>query len=326
MEETGVTTISGTNNWRLTVRREDASVTILRAVTCDTRAALPDMLFDLPVTALSDHALAPNAANIAGEEVCITCGVAQGEWDNRNLRELTLPEMLASVGDYALFNCRSLETLCLHDGVSHWGGGVLMNCRSLDRIVLTRVGGVQGESLAYFADELSRELDVSIFEADGSETRVVFPEYIEDFEENGPAHHFDYTIYGAGHPYHHVFRGKALYLTDYDALWERFLSAAHEEGAALKLAWYRLRYPRELATWAREQYEAYLRTHAPEALRFVLEQRDMAGLRQLLTVLDGMPLGEALSFAREERMTEATAILLERQHRQSSGASKSFDL
>lgn len=321
-----MTTISGTNNWRLTVRRDGTSVTILRAVTCDECAALPDTLFDLPVTALSDHALAPNAAAAAGEEVCITCGVPRGEWDNRVLRELTLPEMLTYVGDYALFNCRSLQTLHLHDGVSRWGGGVLMNCRSLDRIVLTRIGNTQGESLAYFADELSRELDVSIFETDGGETRLIFPEYVEDFEENGPAHHFDYAIYGAGHPYHHVFRGKTLHLTDYDALWERFLSAAHEDDAALRLAWYRLRYPTELSAWAGEQYETYLRLHAPEALRFALEQRDMTGLRQLLTMLGDVPLCEALAFAREERMTEATAILLERQHRRDGGREKDFDL
>lgn len=321
-----MTVFSGTNNWHLTARREEASVTVLRAVTCDERAALPDTLFGLPVMALADHALAPNAAAAAGEEVQITCGVPQGEWDNRTLRELTLPETLASVGDYALFNCRSLETLCLQDGVSRWGGGVLMNCHSLDRIVLTRVGGIQGESLAYFADELSRELDVSILETDGGETRLIFPEYIEDFEENGPAHHFEYAIYGAGHPYHHVFRGKTLHLTDYDALWERFLSAAHEEGAALRLAWYRLRYPRELSAWARAQYEAYLHAHADEALRFVLEQRDIAGLRQLLILFNNVSIGDALSFAREQRMTEATAILLERQHQSNSGAEKRFDL
>ena len=321
-----MTTISGTGNWRLKVRRGEASAAILRAVTCDVCAALPDTLFGLPVTALADHALAPNAADAAGEEVRITCGMPQGEWDNRKLRELTLPETLTSVGDYALFNCRSLETLHLHDSVLHWGGGVLMNCRSLNRIVLSRVGNAQGESLAYFADELSRELDVSIFEADGIETRLIFPEYIEDFEENGPAHHFDYTIYGAGHPYHHVFRGKTLHLTDYDALWERFLSTAHEASAALKLAWYRLRYPTELAAWAKAQYETYLRTHADATLRFALEQRDTAGLRLLLDLLDAAPLTSALNFAREQRMTEATALLLERQHRRCGGVEKDFDL
>ena len=318
-------TISGTGNWRVTVRRDGAGVTLLRAVTCDARAALPDTLFDLPVTALADRALAPDAPPADGEAVTITCGAPDGAWDNRALRELTLPRHLASVGDYALLNCRALHTLRLHDGVSRWGGGVLMNCRSLARIELTRTGGEQGESLAYFADELSRELDVSVFDA-GGETRLIFPEYREDFEENGPAHHFDYAIYGAGHPYHHVFRGRALHLADYDALWERFLSAAHEDDAALRLAWYRLRYPAELSPWARAQYEAYLRAHTDAALRLVLERRDLPGLRQLLALTDGGELADALELARTMRLTEATALLLERQHRKRGGAEKDFDL
>ena len=45
-------TISGINNWKLVVRREAEGVTILRAVTCDAKAALPDTLFGLPVTVL----------------------------------------------------------------------------------------------------------------------------------------------------------------------------------------------------------------------------------------------------------------------------------
>ena len=45
-------TMAGANNWKLTVRREAAGVTVLRAATCDTRAALPDTLWGLPVTAL----------------------------------------------------------------------------------------------------------------------------------------------------------------------------------------------------------------------------------------------------------------------------------
>lgn len=323
-------TISGINNWRLTVCRSETAVTILRAVTCDEHAALPDELFGLPVTGLSDHALAPAAETAAGEDVLVTCGRGEGEWDNRNLRELTLPRFLAFVGDYAFLNCRALKTLHLHDGVSSWGGGVLMNCRTLDRIFLTRVGSGQGETLAYFADELSRELDVTVYEADGSETRLIFPEYIEFYEENGPAHHFDYTIFGAGHPYHHAFRGKTLQLSTFDGLWDRFLTVEHDESAALRLAWWRLRFPTELSEGAKRQYEDYLRAHEAAALRFALEQRDMEGLRRLLALLDGAAaeaFASALSFAREQRMTEASAILLEQQHRRyGCGADKSFDL
>ena len=34
--------ISGVNNWKLVIRREAAGVTILRAETCDRKAALPE--------------------------------------------------------------------------------------------------------------------------------------------------------------------------------------------------------------------------------------------------------------------------------------------
>ena len=62
----------------------------------------------------------------------MTCGAApDADWDNRALRELTLPPALAEVGDYAFMNCSGLTTLCLHDGVERWGGAALMNCRSL---------------------------------------------------------------------------------------------------------------------------------------------------------------------------------------------------
>ena len=155
-------TISGSGNWRLTIRRESAGVTILRAATCDARARLPETLYGLPVTALGDHALSPTAASVEGEDLLVTCGAGTdpGTWSNRDLEDLTLPRPLERVGDYALMNCGGLRTLRLHDGIGQWGGGVLMNCRRLATFHLTRVGE-QGDTLAYFADELPWELDVT---------------------------------------------------------------------------------------------------------------------------------------------------------------------
>ena len=126
--------MEGANNWKLTVRREGAGVTVLRAVTCDARAALPEELWGLPVKGLGDHALAPDAAETAGETVRITCGAPGDEaaWDNRRLEELTLPSTLERIGDYAFLNCGGLRTLALHDSILQWGGGALMNCRRLD--------------------------------------------------------------------------------------------------------------------------------------------------------------------------------------------------
>lgn len=322
-------TVSGLSNWKLVIRREQAGITVLRAVTCDPRAVLPEQLFGLPVTALGPHALSPNAAQPQGEEVLVTCGrPAEEGWTNAQMQELTLPASLERVGDYALFNCAELKKLSLHDGVRFWGGGTLMNCRCLDTFHLTRVGE-QGETLAYFADELSRELDVTIVEPDGGQVRLIFPEYVEVYEENCPAHHFDYNIYGAGYPYHHCFRNKKLSLKEYDSLWREFLGVEHDDGCAVRLAWWRLRYPAELTEKAEGAYLAYLRTHVPAAVKWLLERRDLTGLHFLLerTQPDRETLSAACALAREQRAPEAVALLLEEQHRRfPPAAARSFDL
>ena len=180
-------TISGVSSWKLTVRREAEHVEILRAVTCQEKAVLPDRLFGLPVTVLGDHALSPTASQIEGEEVLVTCGPLGEDpgWDNHRLRDLTMPRHLKQVGDYALLNCDALETLRLWDDVRRWSGGTLMNCRSLHAFHLTRTSPEQGETLAYFNDELSRELDVTIVDWEGQTIRLLFPDNSKSFHPVG---------------------------------------------------------------------------------------------------------------------------------------------
>ena len=109
-------TISGANNWNLTVRRDADGVTLLRCHTPDERAVVPETVGGLPVTALGRRALCPDARETEGETVRITCAPSgDRKWDNTRLRELTLPRTLRRVGDYALLNCRALQSLCLHD-------------------------------------------------------------------------------------------------------------------------------------------------------------------------------------------------------------------
>lgn len=321
--------ISSLSNWKLTVRREEDHIAILRAVTCDRKAVLPDELWGLPVTVLGDHALAPHGASVAGEEVRLTCGREDGDWDNRRLEDLTLPGPLVEVQDYGLYGCRDLQVLRFHDGIRRWGGGSLMNCRSLHVFFVTRIDDRDGESLAFLCDEIHDELDVTIRQMDGTETRLIFPDYIEEYEENCPAHHFDYKIYGGGHPYHHVFKAKQLSLRDYDALWGAFLKEAHEEDTALRMAWTRLRYPSDLADWAEEQYESYLAEHKEEGLLWLLSRRDQRGLALFL---ERMKPGEealykACDRARQDHNTEALALLLEHRRPQTPrGLDCSFDL
>lgn len=326
-------TVSGVSNWKLAFRREGNGAVILRAGTPDVRAALPDRISGLPVTTLGDRALAPERQGdplpAGAETLVITCGAPEGDWDNRRLGELALPESLEALGDYALLNCSGLKTLHMYDGVSRWGGGVLMNCRSLDTLRLTRSGPDQGEALAWFAGELSRELDVTLLGPEGETARLLFPEYTELYEENCPAHHFDYFISGAGYPYHHCFRQKRLSLKEYDALWREFLGMEHDETAALRLAWYRLRWPVELGETAAAKYRAHLRARAGAALRWLLEEEGGEGLPLLLelTEPDREALSAACALARKRGDTAALAALLEERHRRfPAGLEKSFTL
>lgn len=321
-------TMNGLSNWKLTVRREGDHAAILRAVTCDTRAVLPDEIFGLPVTVLGDHALAPGASQVEGEEVRIVCG-REGDWDNRNLQELTLPAGLTEVQNYALYGCRSLHTLHLHDRVDRWGGGCLMNCRLLRSIRLTRVGERQGEALAFLCGELQEELDVHLYGTDGCYTPLVFPGFTEDYEENCPNHHFDYTIRGGGHAYHHTFPDKQLSLRTYDELWDKYLRKGHEPDTAMRLAYTRLRWPTELSAAAEMQYGDYLKKNAEAVLLWQICRRDAQGLSLLLGLLeiDDTLLHRACEQARREGNTEALALLLEKQRKaEPKGFDKDFDL
>ena len=322
-------TISGLTNWRLTVRREKNGVTILRAVTCDENAALPDEIFGLPVTGLSDRALAHGAKPAEGEEVTVLGGAEGADWDNRNITALTLPRGLQSVGDYAFMNLRRMETLRFFDGVRTFGSASFMNCRLFSRVELTRVSHEQGPALASLVQSLPQELDVTIHRADGATLRLIFPEYFENYTENSPAHHFELKIVGGGYAYHGVFRAKKLVAADYDALWRDYVAAEHEEESALRLAFYRLRWPAELSDRAREQYASHLRMNLREALCFALHERDAHGLRLLLEL--GVPDANALEFALNEsralRFTEATALLLEQRRKTpGTGKTKKFEL
>ena len=322
-------TISGLTNWRLTVSREDEGVTILRALTCDKKAILPDELFGLPVTGLKDRALAAGAAPAEGEELRVLGGMETGEWDNRNITELTLPRFLHHIGDYAFMNLRSMQTLRFFDDLCSFGSASFMNCFSFSRLELLRTGPQQGVALASLVYSLQQELDVTVFETDGSILRLIFPEYIEEYTENNAAHHFELKIIGGGYAYHSVFRNKSLSISDYDALWPGYIAQEHDEDSALRLAYCRLCFPVQLSKQALARYTDYLRINMKRALSLALRERDIGGLRMLLA-LDGFDkeaLDTALMESRTLQITEATAILLEKRHTiLAAGRSRSFEL
>ena len=249
----------------------------------------------------------------------IRCGSSAGEYDNRSMEELTLPPSLRRVGRYALLDCRSLKTLRCSDHIQFWGSGAFMNCRELSHLELESMQVSYGETFSFFAASLPRELDVLLCRPEGR-LRLILPEYTEAYEENSPAHHFDLKITGGGYPYHSAFRDRQFVPAAYDALWSHFLAGEYEEDSALRLAWYRLRFPCLLGPQAEASYRSYIRAHMREALRFVLEENDADGLSVLLAMRPSEPdAADALGFARSRGRTAAVAQLLAYQGNSNAG-------
>ena len=321
--------IRGCGNWQMTVRRNENSITILRASTCDADAVLPDELFGLPVTEIKDRALAPGASPQKGEDIQIRCGRPNGEFDNRRIRTLTLPRSLKAVGAYAFMNCRELHTLCLYDALEAIPSSAFMNCRSFSKILLTQEEDCSAAVLSSFIPWLAGEFDVTVSRPDGEILRLIFPEFYEDYVENGPTHFFNYWIEGAGYAYHNVFKDRALSVQAYDELWTGFFAAEHEYDSALRLAWYRLRYPCGLSPAAEAAYREYVCKSTLAVFDITLEENDIAGLNLLLSydAFTADELSRAQDRARTLALTGATAVLLEAQHKKFSGARRrSFEL
>jgi hypothetical protein len=226
-------------------------------------------------------------------------------------------------------NLRSMVTLRFSDHLLELGSAAFMNCRCFSRLELAREGHRQGPALASVVRNLPQELDVTVHRPEGDVLRLIFPEYIESYTENTPAHHFELKIIGGGYAYHSVFRDRVLSLSEYDALWRDYIAQEHDAASALRLAFYRLRYPVELSGRAREQYAEHLRRALPDALRFTMQERDMEGFRMLLDLCEAEEpaLEAALEEARALRLTEATALLLEkRRARPGAGRAKTWEL
>lgn len=299
------------NGLRLAWEAGTRGIKISRVMAPGREAVLPEELEGLPVTELGDRAFAPGP----------------GEEPQRELKALTLPESLEWVGDYAFYGCTGLERVRLWAGTEEWGSGCLMNCRSLCRLEIfgARDGG---GALAYFAGELSGELEAAVLVDGQTVLRLVFPEYIESYENNDPAHHFDFHLYGPGFPYHSAFRKKRLDLGLYDGAWEETLRREHDPGCILRLAWCRLRYPEGLSPRAAAQYEAYLAPRTGEALSWLVRERDAGGLAWTLERFrpERESVAEAAALARDRGATEAMALLLEAGRQKPAGRTKRFDL
>ncbi len=321
-------TVAGQNNLLITWRPVADGAELTRVETTDRDVVLPETIQGLPVTALSRLAFDTTEEPPEGERLRITCGPGGTETDNQRLKRITLPQTLRRVGDYAFYNCLRLREARFLSEVEHWGIDVFMNCRMLDTFFV-RAADERAESVYHFASAFSRELDITVEYPEGPPARLIFPGYSEAYQENISARCFFYEVQGPGYPYHSMFKRRALELKDYDRLWPALLATEHDPDCALRMAWYRLEFPRGLTPETTAQYLDFLRRNADRVLEWLLGRRDMRGLAWFLPQAQAgqETLRTACEAARKLGAAEALALLLEEQHRRfERGAQKTFVL
>lgn len=328
-------TLSGSSPWKLNIRRDAEGITILRARTFARRAVLPDTLFGRPVVRLGYRAVSPYNSGSDGEEVVLTCGSmpddeTEEKWKNQALQELTLPESLEEVGDYAFQNCASLKSLTLYDKPVRWGRCVLLGCGALSGIHLRRDVPEDFGCMSFFAGELNQELEISVSGPGETYFRLLFPEY-EELEEELLTDHLDfhYHLSGAGYQYHHSFVNRRLNLRSYDQQWNTFLTLDFSPSSAARIAYNRLRWPVQLTDKSYALYDQYLKSHPADILPQILLENDTEGLYFLFR--HAPPDAEALSAAcetvRSMNAVNLLAVLLEELHKRSKDiVEKSFPL
>ena len=291
--------------------------------TPDADITLPETIAGLPVTAVGQYAFSPVCEQAQGEQLNITCGISEDVPDNRALACVTLPPTLRRLDDYAFYNCAGLRVLRFFEPITHWGTGIFMNCRLMDTLVI-HAADEEAQSVYRLVSDFSRELDITVLYPQGEQARLIFPGYAEVYSENISARHLDYSINGAGFPYHNMFRSRALVIKDYDRLWPGLTARAHDRDCALRIAWYRLSYPYGLTKEAEQLYLEYLNRHAGDVILWRITERDISGLAWFLhkAELSRQILSNACAEARSQKSPEALALLLEEQHIRFGGTEK----
>ena len=265
---------------------------------------IPDRIEGLPVRSIGKHAFA------AG----------------RDLQEVSLPPTLKRLSRFAFHNCGSLTKIRLYDSVDDYYDGALRQCGSLSEIELFADG-----SSYTLMKELLEDNDHAVsfrLHLPDAEIRMSFPDYALIASENTMARTIQFAYEGGGYAYRQCVRKKEIRFREYDRL---FPFMEHDDPSfAAVIASDRLLYPHNLDAAAEENYTAFLRTHAAEALDRFIRDRQIERVRLIAErdLADEKAAAGALETASQLKETAICAVLMEsgRRRKETEGGHRGISL
>lgn len=222
------------------------------------------------------------------------------------IEEIVLPDTLRQIGNAAFFNCRNLRRIELGSGELSVGSDVFNNCLSLTGISM-RAHVSDATSLKQILGRISWNLEVNFFDA-----ALFYPEYYESYETIAPAHIFGLNMEGEGFRARQCFRGDAVDLPAYDAIFPK--ACAEESVEVLSvMALNRLMSPIGLTERPKRFYEEYLRDNAEEISAVLVRKKDLDRLAFIWEnkYIEKNSLDCALALSVQNEWSEGAAAIME---------------
>lgn len=196
------------------------------------------------------------------------------------IEDFEIGDEITEIGAYAFYNCREMKQISMGPNLQAVGSDAFMNCSKLHTLIF-RGSPAQPGALQKVLAQLTGEVEVIFGNPDFPDCRILFPEYVESYDEIGPAHIFGRHIEGEGFRARQCFLESGFDFRAYDGIWAK-AAVEEQEWTLCKMAANRLSYPNGLTEEAKLNYYTYVKAHDICFAEDAIRQRDTLRLEQLL--------------------------------------------
>ena len=288
-------------------RIENETVEFAKYIGKEDEYQVPAMIDGYPVTRIGKYAFA----------------------EMRNLIFVKLPLEVETIGAHAFYNCRAMEKLEFGDRLSDIEDGAFKNCEMLHHIVL-RTKTDARLNIKNILVDTGEGIRVTIRYEDKEENNraeLVFPPYLEEYEENTPGRVLIRQAHGSGENYRNCLYDGQLNFEQYDKLID-YSIAMDRMDYPIQTAVSRLMYPYMLKEESALRYEKFFEEHLEEVLTFYIKKEEEEVLKWMV---DGKRLNKdslslAMDIARKQGKNGLLPMFMEYQNENFKPKKKSFDL
>ena len=231
------------------------------------------------------------------------------------VEEIILPDTVRKVGAYGFYNCYGLNRLSCSSAVEDWGAGVFTGCTGLKCLDI-RIAKGRKSCFKDILSELHQTLSVNYRSSSGTLlAKLIFPEFFEESVENTPARVIMREMHGCGHMYRYCFDGGDFRFDEYDRLFPH-VKVQEKPELAVRLALYRLYWPYGLREDAEDEYWDYVRIHAGEGTKGLIErrERDILGFMARSARLGDTEIKKMIDASARSGDAQSSALLLDVKH------------